>query len=72
MQMLRAKLKRHSLILVLDGRVENPEFSVSSREEFDERLAKWKRSLLPTLKRSNVEFWELHRGEFTRVNYLSR
>lgn len=43
-----------------------------SRDEFAEAMAKWKRTVLPTLRRSNVEFWELHNGEHTAVNLLNR
>ena len=35
-------------------------------------MAKWKRNVLPTLRRSNVEFWEVHNGEHTCVNLLNR
>jgi hypothetical protein len=68
----------HALIVILDGgKVENPEFVCYRREGdndecFTTAFSKWKRKVLPTLKRSNVEFWELHNGELTNVNLLNR
>jgi hypothetical protein len=43
-----------------------------SRDEYADELAKWKRTVLPTLKRSNVDFWELHNGNHAPVNLLNR
>lgn len=62
--------RSHALILILDGRVENPEFVVPHLEgDNDEcwniKLAKWKRSVYPTLTRSVVEYWEYHNGELS-------
>ena len=63
----------HSLLVILDGgKVENPEFVAYSKDDYSDELAKWKRRVLPTLRRSNVEFWELHNGELTNVNLLNR
>ena len=63
----------HALLLILDGgKVENPEFVAYSRDEFAEKMAKWKREVLPTLRKSVVEFWELHNQELNHVNLLNR
>ena len=63
----------HALLVILDGgKVENPEFVAYSKDEYSDELAKWKRRVLPTLKRSKVEFWELHNGELANVNLLNR
>lgn len=62
-----------ALLVILDGgKVEHPEFVTYSRDEFASEMAKWKRNVLPTLRRSNVEFWEVHNGEHTCVNLLNR
>lgn len=63
----------HALLVILDGgKVEHPEFVAYSRDEFAAAMAKWKRTVLPTLRRSNVEFWELHNGQHSCVNLLNR
>ena len=68
----------HALLVILDGgKVENPEFVCYRREGdndecFSTAMDKWRRKVLPTLKRSNVNFWELHNGELTKVNLLNR
>jgi hypothetical protein len=63
----------HALLVILDGgKVEHPEFVAYSRDEFATEMAKWKRTVLPTLRRSNVEFWELHNGDHQAVNLLNR
>lgn len=63
----------HALLLILDGgKVENPEFVAYSRDEFADKMAKWKREVLPSLKKSVVEFWELHNGSHACVNLLNR
>jgi hypothetical protein len=71
---LAAKLPRtgHALILVLDGRVENPEFVAYHLNGDNDRcwdfcFNKWKRTVYPTLARSVVDYWEFHRGELSRV-----
>jgi len=62
-----------SLLVIIDGgKVENPEFVAYTKDEFSAEMSKWKRTVLPTLKRSNVEFWELHNGELSNVNLLNR
>ena len=63
----------HALLVILDGgKVEHPEFVAYSWDEFADELAKWKKAVLPTLKRSNVDFWELHNGDHQAVNLLNR
>lgn len=71
---LAAKLPRtgHALILVLDGRVENPEFVAYHLKGDNDRcwdfcFNKWKRTIYPTLARSVVDYWEFHKGELSRV-----
>lgn len=68
-----AKVPRHALFVILDGSdVQNPEFVALGQDEFMTKLQKWKRTVLPTLRKSVVDFWELHNKEFTKVNYLHR
>ena len=63
----------HALIVLLDGgKVEHPEFVAYSRDEYADKLSKWKREVLPSLRRSVVEFWELHNQELNPVNLLNR
>lgn len=71
---LAAKLPRtgHALILVLDGRVENPEFVAYHLKGDNDRcwdfcFNKWKRTVYPTLARSVVDYWEFHKGELSRM-----
>ena len=67
------KVPKHVLFVILDGGdVQNPEFVANGMGEFEENLQKWKRTVLPTLRKSVVEFWELHNKQFTKVNYLNR
>lgn len=68
-----AKVPRHALFVILDGSdVQNPEFVATSKDEYADKFQKWKRTVLPTLKKSVVEFWELHDKEFVKVNLLNR
>jgi hypothetical protein len=55
------------LFLVIDGRVENPEFVVWDRDSFTEELWKWKRKEVRVSGR-NVEFWAKHGQEYFRFN----
>lgn len=62
-----------ALLVILDGgKVEHPEFVAYSKDEYAKEMSKWKRTVLPTLRRSNVEFWELVNGTLTNVNLLNR
>ena len=74
MVQLAAKLPKRSyaLILILDGRVENPEFVAYHREGNNDKcwnycLDKWKRTVYPTLKRSVVEYWEYNCGQLSPI-----
>jgi hypothetical protein len=71
---LAAKLPKRSyaLILILDGRVENPEFVAYHREGNNDKcwnycLAKWKKTVYPTLERSNVQYWEYNCGQLSPI-----
>lgn len=73
LQMYKYKVPRHAFFVILDGGdVQNPEFVADDMGHGPDgwwaRYSKWKRTVLPTLKRSVVEYWELHDGEFTKVN----
>lgn len=66
---MAAKMPRrsHALILIIDGRVENPEFVVHDIESYREELWKWKRKEVRVAGR-NVEFWAKHDSKFFRIN----
>jgi hypothetical protein len=57
----------HALFLVIDGRVENPEFVVWDRDSFTEELWKWKRRAV-RVAGHHVEFWAKHGQHFSRFN----
>jgi hypothetical protein len=57
----------HALFLVIDGRVENPEFVVWDRDSYAEELWKWKRREVRVSGR-HVEFWAKHGQHFSRFN----
>lgn len=64
-----AKMPRsiHAFFAIVDGYVDNPEFVADYLEGDNEycwsrNMQKWKREVLPTLKRSKVTYWELHKG----------
>lgn len=62
-----------ALLVILDGgKVEHPEFVAYDEVEYQKEMSKWKRTVLPTLRRSNVEFWELTNGHLEKVNLLNR
>lgn len=69
MSHMAAKMPResHALFLVIDGRVENPEFVVWDRDSFTEELCKWKRKEVRIAGR-NIEFWAKHGQEYFRIN----
>lgn len=69
MSHMASKMPResHALFLVIDGRVENPEFVVWDRDSYAEELWKWKRKEVRVSGR-NVEFWAKHGQEFFRIN----
>ena len=66
---MAAKMPRrsHALFLVIDGRVENPEFVVWDLDSFREELWKWKRKEV-RVSGSHVEFWAKHEARFCRFN----
>jgi hypothetical protein len=66
---MAAKMPRrsHALFLVIDGRVENPEFVVHDLESYREELWKWKRKAVRVDGR-HVEFWCKHDASFYRFN----
>lgn len=69
-QLLSPKLPPHAFVVILDGDVQNPEFVAYHMEGgndrcWDHNLAKWKRTVLPSLRRSNCEFWQKHGKEWT-------
>jgi hypothetical protein len=66
---MAAKMPResHALFLIIDGRVENPEFVVWDRDSYTEELWKWKRKPLRISGR-NVEFWAKHGQQYSRIN----
>lgn len=73
LQMYKYKVPKHAFFVILDGSdVQNPEFVSHDMghgpEGWHAQYARWRRTVLPTLRRSVVEFWELHDGEFTQVN----
>ena len=66
LQVLSAKLPKHAFVVILDGDVQNPEFAtdyVTGEKGWEGMMEKWKRTVYPQLARSNVEYWEWHRGE---------
>lgn len=69
MSHMSSKMPResHALFLVIDGRVENPEFVVWDKDSFTEELWKWKRKGVRFDGRS-VEFWEKRGQTFYRIN----
>ena len=69
MSHMASKMPRESfaLFLIIDGRVENPEFVVWDRDSFTEELWKWKRRAV-RVSGSNVEFWQKHGQRFYRFN----
>jgi hypothetical protein len=66
---MAAKMPRESfaLFLVIDGRVENPEFVVWDRDSFSAELWKWKRKEVRVNGR-NVEFWAKKGSRYYRIN----
>lgn len=66
---MSAKMPRESfaLFLVIDGRVENPEFVVWDRDSYAEELWKWKRKGVRVDGR-NVEFWAKKGLRYFRIN----
>jgi len=66
---MAAKMPREcfALFLVIDGRVENPEFVVWDRDSYAEELWKWKRKGVRVDGR-NVEFWAKKGRGFFRIN----
>lgn len=69
MSHMASKMPResHALFLVIDGRVENPEFVVWDRDSFTEELWKWKRKGVRVSGR-NVEFWAKRGQQYFRFN----
>lgn len=69
MSHMAAKMPRESwaLFLIIDGRVENPEFVVWDRDSYAEELWKWKRKEVRVAGR-NVEFWAKKGLTFYRIN----
>lgn len=69
MSHMASKMPResHAFFLVIDGRVENPEFVVWDRDSFTEELWKWKRKEVRVSGR-NVEFWAKRGQEYFRFN----
>lgn len=69
MSNMASKMPResHALFLVIDGRVENPEFVVWDKDSFTEELWKWKRKAVRVSGR-HVEFWAKHGQSFCRFN----
>lgn len=69
MQLMCAKMPRtsHAMFLVIDGRVENPEFVVRDLKGYKEELWKWKRKD-NRADGNNLEFWAKHEQDFYRFN----
>lgn len=57
----------HALFVVIDGKVENPEFVVWGLDDYREELWKWKRKGVTTQGRA-IEFWAKHGRHFYRTN----
>jgi len=59
--------KSHAIFLVIDGRVENPEFVVWTLKGFREELWKWKRKD-NRVAGNHIEYWAKHDGDFYKFN----
>ena len=66
---MASKMPRESpaLFVVVDGRVENPEFVVWDRDSFTESFWKWKHREVRISGR-NAEIWAKHGRDFYRIN----
>lgn len=60
-------LKSHALFLIIDGRVENPEFVVWGLDDYREELWRWKKTK-HTIAGNNVEYWAKLGFEIRRIN----
>ena len=69
MQLMCAKMPRksHAMFLVIDGRVENPEFVTHTLKGYNEELWKWKRKD-NRVDGKHIEFWAKHEQDFYRFN----
>lgn len=65
----RMPVSCYALFLVIDGRVENPEFVVWGEDDFRVELWKWKKKGVTTTGRQ-VEFWARKgsKRDFYRIN----
>jgi hypothetical protein len=59
--------KSHAMFLVVDGKVENPEFVVWTLKGFREELWKWKRKD-NRVAGNHIEYWAKHDRDFYRFN----
>lgn len=57
----------HALFVVTDGKVNNPEFVVWRKDDFNEELWKWKRKGVRVAGRQ-VEFWAKHGPDYSIIN----
>jgi hypothetical protein len=69
MSHMASKMPRrsHAMFLIIDGRVENPEFVVHDIDSYREELWKWKRKD-NRVAGSHIEFWAKHDQQFFRFN----
>lgn len=58
----------HALIVIIDGRMENPEFVVWGLDDFNEEMWKWKKRLHEHLSNKRVEYWAKKGKRFYKIN----
>lgn len=69
MTLMANKMPRrsHALFLIIDGRVENPEFVVWGLDDYRDELWKWKKTP-HTIAGKNVEYWAKIGEDIRRIN----
>jgi len=58
----------YALILVIDGKMENPEFVVWRIDDYNEELWKWKRKMDGYMHKKHIEYWAKKGKTFYKIN----